>query len=200
MLFGETQEYTLAVKNPPKAAVVRFPTPQEWQERTAKQKSIRRSLGRGQYSTELVRNPQADLDLFAKIKVSGDDFDEAEAQHFINLLADCDVMQSAPCPEGYGITLHWRIGKLSGETQHKLKLPTMRQVMDYRRSAVSTVELRHGATEIRINLQPAVELYDALFVKAEGYAGDVPPIHKAPAVAELIQALDSEDAGDPQGF
>lgn len=200
MLFGEVKEYELVVKNPPKSAVVRFPTAQEWTERMAKQKSLRRNLGRGKFKTEIVRNPQADLELFAKIKLSGDDFDEAEAQHFVNVLADCDVLQSAPCAEGFKITLHWQIGKLEGETTHVLKIPTMREREDHRCGAVSVIENRHGMSEISVNIQRAVELYDKLASGTDGYSGDVPPTHKAAVVSELVQAMASDDEGDPKGF
>jgi hypothetical protein len=49
--------------------------------------------------------------------------------------------------------------------------------------------------EWRSSLEPTIPFYDAIFVSAEGYAGDVPITHKYAAVQELLSQCE-EAVGD----
>jgi len=68
---------------------------------------------------------------------------------------------------------------------------------------VSATDLPHGQEELRYRMEPAVELYDSVVSKVEGYAAsfkpsDVPPHHKSAVVVELVQSIDDLDpALDP---
>ena len=51
---------------------------------------------------------------------------------------------------------------------------------------------------IRYRTEPAIDLYDSVVAKAEGYIDglkmtDVPPHHKSAVVVELVQAIDDLD-------
>jgi hypothetical protein len=207
MLYGAVKEITLAVQNPPKEAVVRMPTADEWLERMRTQKSIRKDLGCRRTRNDISRNPKADSELFKKIQVSGDEMDEYEAERFIGILQSASVITAEREGDGYAITLKWRyFGQMEGETVHHLRIPTLREMAEYRRGVVSVVDLPYGQQELRYHITAAVELYDKLVKSTEGYSDgtEIPPVHKAPVITELIQLSDAQnDTGsveDEEGF
>jgi hypothetical protein len=211
MLYGELPPVTLdsgeevrgvkvRVPNPPKLAILRLPTSQEMLDRLDQQKSIRRTLGRRKSQTEFVPNPKADLDLFNKIRLDkGPEFDEFEAGNAISKLTYNEVTDCERTGEEYRITLRTPFG----DTVHLMRIPTQRDITIYRRTVVSATDLPHGQEELRYRIEPAVELYDSVVSKVDGYsasfkATDVPPHHKSAVVVELVQAVDDLDpALDP---
>jgi hypothetical protein len=197
---GDVQGVTIKVPNPPKTAVLRLPANQEMLDRLALQKSIRRTIGRRKSQTEFVPNPKADLDLFNKIRLDkGPEFDEFEAANAISKLTFCDVTDCEHAGDEYRITLKTPFGM----TVHTVKTPMQRDITIYRRTVVSSIDLPHGQEELRYRIEPAVDLYDSVMSKVEGYAEsfqppDVPPHHKSAVVVELVQAIDDLDpALDP---
>ena len=202
-MYGDipTEGITIRVPNPPKTAFLRLPTNQEMLERLDQQKSIRRTIGRRKSQTEFVPNLKADLDLFTKIRLDKDgaEFDEFEAGNAISKLTFCEVTDCQRAGDEYRITLRTPFG----ETVHLVKIPTQRNITVYRRTVVSATDLPHGQEELRYRMEPAVELYDSVVSKVEGYAAslkpaDVPPHHKSAVVVELVQTIDDLDpALDP---
>ncbi len=198
---GDVLGITIRVPNPPKTAVVRLPTNEEMIERLQCQKSIRRTLGRRKSQTEFVPNPKADLDLFNRIRLDSDgvEFDEYEAQNAISKLTYSEVTNCERSGEHYDIKLQTPFG----DTVHHVKIPMQRDVMIYRRTVVSSIDLPHGQEELRYRIEPAVELYNAVAAGIIGYAAgwtcaEVPPHHKSAVVVELVQAIDDLDpAIDP---
>ena len=202
-MYGDipAEGITIKVPNPPKTAFLRLPTNQEILERLDQQKSIRRTIGRRKSQTEFVPNLKADLDLFTKIRLDKDgaEFDEFEAGNAISKLTFCEVTDCQRAGDEYRITLRTPFG----ETVHLVKIPTQRNITVYRRTVVSATDLPHGQEELRYRMEPAVELYDSVVSKVEGYAAslkpaDVPPHHKSAVVVELVQTIDDLDpALDP---
>jgi hypothetical protein len=202
-MYGDipAEGITIRVPNPPKTAHLRLPTSQEMLDRLAQQKSIRRTLGRRKSQTEFVPNPKADLDLFNRIRLDkdGPEFDEFEAGNAISKLTFCDVTDCERAGDEYRVTLKTPFGV----TVHTVKVPTQRDITIYRRTVVSSTDLPHGQEELRYRIEPAVELYDSVVSKIEGYAAsfkpaDVPPHHKSAVVVELVQAIEDLDpALDP---
>ncbi len=197
-MYGSIPEggITIKVPNPPKAARVRLPTNDEMLGRLAHQKSIRRTIGRRKSQTEFVPNPQADLALFNQIRLDkdGTEFDEFEAGNAISKLTYCEVTGCERVGDEYRITLKTPFG----DTTHTMKIPTQRDVTVYRRTVVSATDLPHGQEELRYRIEPAVDLYDSVVSKAEGYVdglkiSDVPPHHKSAVAVELVSALDDLD-------
>ena len=198
---GDVQGVAVKVPNPPKTAVLRLPTSQELLDRLDQQKSIRRTIGRRKSQTEFVPNLKADLDLFTKIRLDKDgaEFDEFEAGNAISKLTFCEVTDCQRAGDEYRVNLRTPFG----ETVHLVKIPTQRNITVYRRTVVSATDLPHGQEELRYRMEPAVELYDSVVSKVEGYAAsfkpsDVPPHHKSAVVVELVQSIDDLDpALDP---
>jgi len=192
---------TIRVPNPPKTAQLRLPTNEEMLERLDQQRSIRRTIGRRKSQTEFVPNLKADLDLFNRIRLDkdGSEFDEFEAGNAISKLSFCEVTDCQRAGDEYRVTLRTPFG----DTIHMVKIPTQRDITVYRRTVVSSTDLPHGQEELRYRIEPAVDLYDSVVTKIEGYAAsikpaDVPPHHKSAVVVELVQAIDDLDpALDP---
>lgn len=85
---------------------------------------------------------------------------------------------------------------------HTLRQPTESERQEYRRRASSTVLVRGSKkTRARVvtNLKAAVELYDKLFISADGFTGvdadkvlrHIDPIWKRQAVVALMQTFES---------
>jgi hypothetical protein len=63
------------------------------------------------------------------------------------------------------------------------------------------IEGRHGLQEMKLNLGASGDLYDALLISSEGYAGGVPISHKSEVVAEVIALLNQDqDDSEVEGF
>jgi hypothetical protein len=88
---------------------------------------------------------------------------------------------------------------LGATTTHLLKMPSAKDVIEYRRSFARVLDLPYNKQELTINLAAAGVLYKKLITATEGYAGDVPVIHQAMAVKAAIDALDAafQDGSDP---
>jgi hypothetical protein len=84
-------------------------------------------------------------------------------------------------------------------TVHLLKMPSAKDVFDYRRRFARVLDLPCNRQELTINLAVAGALYKRLITATEGYAGEVPIIHQAVAVKAAIDALDAafQETADP---
>jgi hypothetical protein len=188
----EAPGVTFRVNNPPKTAVLRLPTAEEIYQWLRSKKFIRRSLGRRKSQTERVPNHAADLALFKSIRIdSGEPFDEYEASNAIAKITRADVTNCEPNGDGFKITVTTNFG----ETVHYLGYPTAKILNDYRRGALTGVDLPHGQEELVPHAEVGVALYDSVILKTEGYASGVqpPPHHKSAAAPELVQAIDDLD-------
>jgi len=80
---------------------------------------------------------------------------------------------------------------LGATTAILLKMPSAKDVNQYRRGFARVLDLPFNRQELTINVRAAGDLYKKLLDAAEGYAGDVPIIHQAIAVKAAIDALDA---------
>ena len=206
MLYGELNTVTIGEQTvrgfkfqrgtPPKVAVLRLPTSAEMIDRINSQKSVRKNLGRGQVRTDAVPNDAADLTLFAKLKVAGDDFDVYEARTAISQLTSADVIAATERDgDGYRITLTTPFGELV----HWMKIPSDRALFFYRKSVFAVTELPRNMEELRYRAESGVELYDACKDRVTGYADgiEVPAHHKFAVASELSQACSLDGEFDP---
>ena len=97
--------------------------------------------------------------------------------------------------DGFRVTLR----VLGGTVTHELRMPSAKDVFEYRRGFARVLDLPYNRQELVINLAPAATLFKKLIQMSEGYAGDVPIIHQAVAVKAAIDALDAvfQETGDP---
>lgn len=177
-----------------KTVRVRFPTDDEWSERQRRRKVIVKQLGRGISETTIPSGEDIDAALLAKIRSEEEpEVDAFEAQKLIEQLAQCEVDDVVPTGDTFRVTMR----VLGGQTVHTIKMPSAKDVSEYRRGFARVLDLPFNRQEVTINLRVAAELYKKLLDTTEGYAGEPPIIHQAVALKAAIDALDAafeEDA------
>jgi hypothetical protein len=181
-----------------KTVRVRFPTDDEWIDRQKKRRVIVKQLGRGVSETTIPDSADADAALLAKIRVpeeNAPDVDAFEASRIIEQLSQAEVDDVVQAGDEFRVLLR----VLGGTVTHLLKMPSAKDVFEYRRGFARVLDLPYNRQELIINLAPAATLFKKLLQSSEGYAGDVPVIHQAVAVKAAIDALDVafQETGDP---
>ncbi len=198
-VFDGTRPIALQLRAPGgvKTVRVRFPNDEEWLDRQRKRKVIVKQLGRGISETSIPNYEDADAALLAKIRVAEEnapEVDAFEASRVIEQLShsDVDVVQEG---DVFRVTLR----VLGGTVTHVLRMPSAKDVFEYRRGFARVLDLPYNRQELIINLAPAGALYRRLLQATEGYAGEAPIIHQAVAVKAAIDALDAtfQETGDP---
>jgi hypothetical protein len=199
-VFDASRPVTVNLRTPDgmKTIRVRFPTDEEWIDRQRKRKVIVKQLGRGVSETTIPDSQDVDGALLAKIRVGEDDgpvVDPFEASRVIEQLSQAEVEDVASIGDGFRVTLR----VLGGTVTHELRMPSAKDVFEYRRGFARVLDLPYNRQELVINLAPAATLFKKLIQLSEGYAGDVPIIHQAVAVKAAIDALDAvfQETGDP---
>jgi hypothetical protein len=199
-MFDAKQPITIHLRTPEgvKPVRVRFPTDEEWIDRQKKRKVIVKQLGRGVSETTIPDSAEADAALLARIRVQEEnapEVDAFEASRIIEQLSQADVDDVIQVGGGFRVTMR----VLGGTASHVLRMPSAKDVFEYRRGFARVLDLPYNRQELIINLAPAAALYKKLVESTEGYAGDAPIIHQAVAVKAAIDALDGafEESSDP---
>jgi len=199
-VFDAARPVALNLRTPVgvKTVRTRFPTDEEWIERQRRRKVIVKQLGRGISETTIPNSEDADAALLAKIRVAEPDAPEVdafEASRVIEQLGQAEVDDVVQVGDGFEVTLR----VLGGTVSHSLRMPSAKDVFDYRRGFARVLDLPYNRQELIINLAPAGALYKRLVQEVEGYSGDVPIIHQAVAVKAAIDALDAsfQETVDP---
>ena len=199
-VFDASRPVTMNLRTPEgvKTIRVRFPTDEEWIDRQRKRKVIVKQLGRGVSETTIPDSQDIDAALLSKIRVPEEDgpvVDPFEASRVIEQLSQAEVDDVASIGDGFRVTL--RVP--GGTVTHELRMPSAKDVFEYRRGFARVLDLPYNRQELVINLAPAAALFKRLLQSSEGYAGDVPVIHQAVAVKAAIDALDAafQETGGP---
>ena len=189
-VFDATRPVAIQLRGPDgtKTVRVRFPSDDEWAERQRRRKVIVKQLGRGISETTIPNGEDIDAALLAKVRTEeGPEVDAFEAQKVIEQLATCDVDDVVLAGDSFRVVLR----VLGGTVTHLLKMPSAKDVNQYRRGFARVLDLPFNRQELTINVRAAGDLYKKLLDSTEGYAGDVPIIHQAIAVKAAIDALDA---------
>lgn len=184
-----------------KTCSVRFPTDAEWAARSRGIKMVRQQIGRGKSKPVPQDREKVDAALFAAIRVDKDgaEFDAAEAGQVIDAIEACKVAEVEMLTNEAVLSLE--VGKV--ETKHRLRFPFSSEQLRYERLSISRIDAGRWM-EVRVAMEPAGDLYDALSLGFEGYAGEgltaVPLNHKFAVVHELLEecARLQEDLNDPE--
>jgi hypothetical protein len=197
-MFDANQIITMNLRAPGgvKTIRVRFPSDDEWIDRQKKRKVIIKQLGHGVSETIIGNSEDTDAALLAKIRAEdGPEVDPFEASRVIEQLSQADVDDVAQEGDVFRVALR----VLGGTVTHLLKMPSAKDVFEYRRGFARVLDLPYNRQELTINLGAAGTLYKKLVAGTEGYTSDVPIIHQAVAVKAAIDALDAsfQDAPDP---
>ena len=171
-----------------KTVALRFPTDEEWVERQRRRKIIIKQLGRGISETVIPGSEDADAELLAKLRVGdGPEVDAFEASRILEQLGQADVDDVLPEAGAFRVLV--RVP--GGLTAHVLRMPSAKDVIEYRRAFARILDLPFNKQELTVNLGTAGTLYQKLCQQSEGYAGAVPIIHQAVAVKAAIDALEA---------
>jgi hypothetical protein len=171
--------------------VIRWPTDAEWAERFRRRKILIKRLGRG-VNESSIESGEADLKLYDQIKLNGaPPLTVQEASFLIDRLTTCEVLGVEVEGEEATVTMN----VLAGRVCHRMKLPTVDQVMTLRRQAVRMFDLPYNVQEIRIILEPGARLWDACSGQGWDYTGGIPALHKDTAIRAVIDFMDREIAG-----
>src|SRR3972149_1870930 len=171
-----------------KTITVRFPTDEEWVERQRRRKIIIKQLGRGISETVIPSSEDADAELLAKLRVGdGPDVDAFEASRILEQLGQADVDDVIAEAGAFRVLV--RVP--GGLTAHVLRMPSAKDVIEYRRAFARILDLPFNKQELTVNLAAAGDLYKKLCQGTEWYAGAVPVIHQAVAVKAAIDALEA---------
>ena len=181
-----------------KTITVRFPTDEEWVERQRRRKIIIKQLGRGISETVIPSSEDADAELLAKLRVEdGPDVDAFEASRILEQLGQADVDDVVPEAGAFRVLV--RVP--GGITAHVLRMPSAKDVIEYRRAFARILDLPFNKQELTVNLGAAGTLYQNLCQETEGYAGSVPVVHQAVAVKAAIDALEAGlEVNRPENF
>jgi hypothetical protein len=178
-----------------KRCEVRFPTDEEWCYWARAQRTIRHFLGRGKSQSTDLDLPKINAELFKKIRLDkdGPEFDDAEAGMVIGRVERCQIVDIQR--EGVNYRIEMKVP--GAKATHVLRMPTAKEMQEHDGASTSVVAARRSV-ETRAFLEPSGALYDKLHVAHDGYAGDVPIIHKSAAVSEVVAQLAIEADDDPE--
>ena len=167
---------------------VRFPTDEEWIERQRRRKIIIKQLKHKISKTTIPNAEEVDAALFRKIRIDeGEEVDAYEASRIIEQLSQAEVDDVVAEAGAFRVVL--RVP--GGTTVHLLRMPSAKDVIEYRRNFARILDLPFNRQELTVNLAAAGTLYQKLCQTSEGYAGAVPIIHQAVAVKAAIDALEA---------
>ncbi|MBI4902419.1 MAG: hypothetical protein HY820_02210 [Acidobacteria bacterium] len=191
-VFDATVPVGLQLRTPSgvKTIRVRFPSDEQWTERQRRRKVIIKQLGRGISETIIPNAEDVDAALLAKIRIEEEspaEVDPFEAVKCIEQLGQTDVDDVVQAGDSFRVTTR----VLGGTTVHLLRMPSAKDVFEYRRGFARVLDLPFNKQELTINLTAAAALYKRLFQSTEGYAGEAPIIHQAVAVKGAIDALEA---------
>lgn len=176
-----------------KPILLRWPTDEEWIERQRGWCLNITRLGRG-VSENTVDSEKADGALYQRIRLGDSpDLSPLEATKLVQTLTDCNIMNVTVGTDDALVEMRVLNG---GQVTHRLKIPTTADVMQFRRSSMRALDLPHGRQQMRLNLQPGLELYNRCAVETTGYANGVPVIHKDAAIRAVIDACESPGGTD----
>jgi len=189
-VFDPTRPIAMQLRTPAgvKTIRVRFPSDEEWTERQRRRKVVIKQLGRGVSETIIGNAEDADAALLARIRDGeGPEIDPFEASRIIEQLSQAEVDDVVQTGDSFRVTLR----VLGGTVTHLLKMPSAKDVFEYRRGFARVLDLPYNRQELTINLGAAGALYKKLITATEGYAGEAPIIHQAVTVKAAIDALDA---------
>ena len=183
--------FSLHLDSGPSSVVVRFPSDQEWAQHAAGCRTYFRNLGRGKSETE-IDNARADHALYGAVRVEGSpDLDAVEAGRIVELLGAFDIRDCRQDGDSFLIeaAIHAQTVAI------RLKAPTTKAVLEYRKRAFQLISLPHGRTQMVSRISEAGTLFDRSFVSSEGYDGPIPILHKDRSLRAMIDYIETEVDG-----
>lgn len=185
-------EFAIRLESGPSRVVVRFPTDEEWSRHAATCKTFFKNLGRGKSQTE-IDNGKADQALYSAVRLeSSPDLDPVEAGRIVELLGAFDIRDCRSEGDAFVVeaAIHSQLVEI------RLKAPTTKAVLEYRKRALQLISLPHGRTQMITRLTESGMLFDSCFVSLHGYEAPVSLLHKDRVLRAVIEFIETEVDGD----
>jgi hypothetical protein len=165
---GEIPAIPIVIQNPHKVAVLRLPTAEEITAYTGSIRQVIHRIGRRQSEDRDIPNAEAERKLFDSIRLdkTGDEFDESEARHAIEIVLRHNVIGCERDGDQYVV----KVATLWGITAHTCRIPTTKELQTYREGVIKSRELPHNVEERRFPPEAPVRFYDAVILAVDGYA------------------------------
>jgi hypothetical protein len=199
-MFNSDATFEMKVRGPEgmKTVVLRFPSDVEQGERVRKQKMITKDLGRGSSESDYEPNHAYDLALINELMQEPKvEVDEYEATYLLNKLCKSDAQEAVRVD----ITYQVPVKTCAGTVTITLAVPSQRDIREYSRTSLRTVNRSHGLQESKVNLESSGLLFDKVVRGTDNITGPVPLVFKASAVQELLSVMrDEEEADRDQDF
>lgn len=177
-------------------AVVRFPTNDEWAERSRQRVIKTRSLGR--MTENLPIDPGPDLRLYEKIRQDGSpDLTPEEATYVIGALARCEVVDVNLGDTEAEVDLIVCGGV---RVKHRLRIPSKSDEVKMNRSSGTIYRRPNNIDEMRLYLEPVASVWKKYQTEIQGYAGEVPIIHQDGAVRSVLEAASQDPDIEAEDF
>src|SRR5690349_11649710 len=144
-VFDSTRPIAINLRTPGgvKTVRVRFPSDDEWISRQRRRKVLVKQLGRGISETTVANGEDVDAALVALIqekpREAGDtpEIDPFEAMKVIEQLSLAEVDDVVPDGDSFKVTLR----VLGATTVHLLKMPSAKDVFEYRRGFARLLDM-----------------------------------------------------------
>jgi hypothetical protein len=179
-----------------KWAKVRWPTDEEFCERTRSGRQQIKQVSKLQNEWVYLNQEECDLALFNKIRLDteeGEPFDAGDARKFIDELTYCELDSLGYENGQFEIKLTVADNELQRQVvTHWLRMPMQKDLQELQRKGFKRYDQRHtGATDVRFIMEPVGELWDRLQTRTDGYVnGHVPITHKQIAIYEIRSKME----------
>lgn len=138
---------------------LRFPSDEEWIKRQNARRIIEQSLGRGQTRMDVLGDKESDEALAKAILPEDFALQPGEATLIANVLSTALVTDVVRDGQQFLVTLQTVGGE---QTTYALHVPSLDQVMDYKREFSRPIGLPFGKTQYKMSLKAGADLFDAL--------------------------------------
>jgi hypothetical protein len=198
-VFDRTRKIVVSVKRFGVSATVSFPSDELT---TTHNQKIKIFQIRGRGTPDIEGDGEAAFELFKAIKIDGDEFSQDAAQIAIGFLLRTEVEEPERTADGYKVPVIVCGGI---RTVHSLRAPSVKDEANYDRKCLWMGERKFNRIPVRYSLPNVAELYESLFISAEGYPGagaeqlaGIPFVHRHAALRGLFDAVKESDSdGDP---
>ena len=195
-LFDATLPFKVRIVRPEGDEIItmRFPSDDQWIERSRRRKIRSRNLGNGKAQSIPEGPDPHDAELVNGLRVGEcAEVDPYEAKRILERISMV-TFEEDPTREGACLRIPMRVRGV--RTVHVLRVPTERQRGEFLQMSGIPAISQGSIETYGFNLGGAKELYDQLNKESVGYAGEVPVVHKLAAVNAAFEAVDKALEGD----
>ena len=175
-------ELTLPRPDGDKKIQLRFPTDAEWIRRQKTRRVIQQSFGRGQSETDVLGAEESDEALVKAVIPADFELEPGEATMIAAMLGVVFITEVRRDGAPFRVTIQTVGGEQSSYT---VKVPSALQAKNYRQKFSRPIDLPHGKTEFKVNIEAGGELFDALCDQKA-----LPIIYKSAIAAAVVSELE----------